>query len=101
MLRADFEIADKYCYTDIADFNCPISVLGGVDDIDISLLQLKKWGDLFTTNAEVHMLQGNHFFIDVNKDMVLQKVVCIIEMSFKRMALAKVAKPQPKSLSYI
>lgn len=100
LLRADFEIADKYCYAATADFNCPISVLGGEDDIEISLLQLESWGELFTSKPEVYLLPGNHFFIDSNKDLVLQKVTRIIDMSLKKIAIKQSVKPDSKSLSY-
>ena len=78
MLKADFEIADKYCYNKNETFNCPISVLGGEEDFDISLSKLNGWGDHFTTDVDIHMLPGNHFFIDSNKEMVLEKLNTII-----------------------
>ncbi|NQY65012.1 MAG: thioesterase [Alteromonadaceae bacterium] len=87
LLRADFEIAHKYCYAGKTIFNCPISVLGGDNDEDISLLQLNCWDELFTTTADVHLVPGNHFFIDSNKEMVLEKVVNIMKASLNDLAL--------------
>ncbi|KGJ86793.1 thioesterase II family protein [Colwellia psychrerythraea] len=80
MLKADFEIADKYCYNKNETFNCPISVLGGEDDFDITYSKLSGWGEHFTHDAEIHMFVGNHFFIDSNKEGVLKKVNNIIAL---------------------
>jgi surfactin synthase thioesterase subunit len=78
LLRADFEIADNYCFTGNVSFNCPIFVLSGEEDIDITQFHLESWGDFFNSTAEVHMISGNHFFIDSHKVLVLEKVNDII-----------------------
>ena len=85
LIRADFEIADKYCYTGNASFNCPISVLGGKGDVEISLSKLNSWGELFTTEADVHLLPGNHFFIDSHSELVQKKVNEIIHNSLRKL----------------
>lgn len=79
LLAADFKIADTYCYLGNIRFNCQISVFGGEDDVDISLLKLNSWGDLFTTDANVELFPGNHFFIDSHNDLVLKKINTIIQ----------------------
>ncbi len=78
LVRADFEIADNYCFTSKAIFNCPITVLSGKDDIDITQFHLESWGNFFNTKQEIHMIPGNHFFIESHKDVVLEKVNEII-----------------------
>ncbi|MFT6835423.1 MAG: medium-chain acyl-[acyl-carrier-protein] hydrolase [Francisellaceae bacterium] len=78
LLRADFEIADNYCFADKAVFNCPIYVLSGKDDVDITQFHLESWGDFFNSTANMHMISGNHFFIESHKVSVLQKVNDII-----------------------
>jgi surfactin synthase thioesterase subunit len=83
LLRADFELADTYCFEGDSVFNCPISVLGGEEDIDISFAQLESWQNFFVQKAKVHMLPGDHFFIDSHKDICLEKVNAIINTTLK------------------
>jgi medium-chain acyl-[acyl-carrier-protein] hydrolase len=79
LLKADFEIADRYHYTGEARFNCPISVLGGEDDVNICLSKLSSWGNFFEADADVHFVPGGHFFIDSHSILVQQKVNEIIK----------------------
>jgi len=79
LLKADFELADRYYYTGTSGFNCPISVFGGQDDTGISLSELNSWGDLFETDADINLFPGDHFFIDSQSSLIQQKVNAIIE----------------------
>lgn len=79
LLKADFEIADRYYYTGDARFNCPISVFGGENDNDICLSELNSWGDFFKTTPDVHLLPGDHFFIDSHSEFIQQKIYDIIQ----------------------
>jgi medium-chain acyl-[acyl-carrier-protein] hydrolase len=87
LLKADFEIADKYYYQGNTRFNCPISVLGGEEDVEISLSDLCSWGIFFKNDADIHILPGNHFFIDNNSELVQQKVNTIIQNCLYKLAL--------------
>jgi surfactin synthase thioesterase subunit len=84
LLRADFELADTYCYNGDLVFDCPISVLGGKDDVDISFEQLSSWQNFFKNQANVHMLPGDHFFIDSHKSICLEKINAIINNIYKK-----------------
>ncbi|WDE09214.1 thioesterase [Thalassomonas viridans] len=80
-IRGDFAIAEKYSYSGKETLNCPVSVLGGKDDKGITEADLKSWGNFFASPANVHMVNGNHFFIDSNKDAVLLRLNQIIRSS--------------------
>lgn len=82
VLRADFELSDTYCYNGNAQFNCLITVLGGINDIDISREQLQSWQDFFVPNLHLYMIPGNHFFIDTHQGECLDKVNSIIKSAF-------------------
>jgi len=86
LLRADFELADTYYYQEDNVFNCPISVLGGKDDVAISLEQLQSWQNFFVNKAEVHMVSGDHFFIDSHKTLCLEIVNNIINKTLRRIS---------------
>ncbi len=78
LLRADFKLADTYSYASDTVFDCPISVLGGKDDIEITYEDLQSWGIYFSQPADVHTLSGDHFFIESNKQLIEEKVNMII-----------------------
>lgn len=70
VLRADFEISDKYLYTGTARFPCKLLVLGGKEDVDIPIDSLKHWGQFFSEDMQVNSFDGGHFFIDTQKKAV-------------------------------
>jgi surfactin synthase thioesterase subunit len=84
LLRADFEMADTYCYKGNARFNCPITILGGKDD-SITIEQLHNWGQFFTKEKQILMLTGDHFFIDSHKELVIKEVNKVIISTLKQL----------------
>ncbi|MFT5757213.1 MAG: medium-chain acyl-[acyl-carrier-protein] hydrolase [Alteromonadaceae bacterium] len=78
VLKADFGIAEQYCYSGNTIFECPVSVFGGNEDIDIKSTDLICWQEHFSMKVDLHLISGNHFFVDSNKEVVLQKVNDII-----------------------
>ncbi len=87
MLRADFKIAENYCYSGSEIFNCPISLLAGNDDIDITLSMLEGWVDHFTEIKNIYIVSGNHFFIDNNTEAVIQKINEVIQQSLSNLSI--------------
>lgn len=87
LLRADFELADTYTYSSDTVFDCPITVLGGQEDIEITNADLQSWGNFFSRSADVHILPGDHFFIESNKQFVIQRVNMIIQSTFAKLNL--------------
>lgn len=72
-LRADFEIAETYCYKGSEKFDCPISVFGGKEDT-ITLESLNQWSEFFSQPANIIQMLGGHFFIDSHRELVLRQV---------------------------
>ena len=62
-LRADMSICDTYTFTQEPRLDCPISVLAGDGDANISPEQLEGWSELGEGAAEEHWFQGEHFFM--------------------------------------
>ena len=73
VLRADFKIANDYCaaFDEVA---CPVTVIGGNNDAEISIEELHAWGALFAEPIEVEVVEGNHFFVDNNVQQTLSIV---------------------------
>jgi surfactin synthase thioesterase subunit len=88
LLRADFRIADTYCATQ-TKLDCPMIVLGGTEDHEVSRQDLQRWSDVCTGECEVHWISGGHFFIEQSRALVLEKVNAALlraRVSFNRRA---------------
>jgi surfactin synthase thioesterase subunit len=77
-IRADFELSETYTYTGFEKFDCPITVFYGDKDNEISLLDIEAWGGHFSHPAVIHSVPGDHFFIEENKNAVLEKIRSVI-----------------------
>ncbi|KTD46056.1 Linear gramicidin dehydrogenase LgrE [Legionella quinlivanii] len=78
-LRADFELSHKYYPSSENTFNCPLSVLGGTEDTEVTPSDLQSWEASFASSATIHMIPGDHFFIESNRHLVLRKINLIIK----------------------
>jgi medium-chain acyl-[acyl-carrier-protein] hydrolase len=72
VLRADFAAIETYVYTSKPRLNCPITVLGGLQDFEVSCEDLEAWRDQTNANFSMQMFQGDHFFINSNQFTLLQ-----------------------------
>lgn len=70
LIRADFKIADTY-RPDARPIHCPLTILGGTLDQDVSADMLAGWNQLTHYPGHVHMIEGNHFFVEQNRSAVL------------------------------
>jgi surfactin synthase thioesterase subunit len=78
LLRSDFKLAYEY-QAKVCRIACPIMVLGGVDDVEIKLDQLHAWGELSDIKIILDFIPGDHFFIDYNESLVVEKILSVIE----------------------
>lgn len=80
-LRADMKIASEYVASK-APLTCPVSVFGGSDDPYVSLDELQHWSDLSTQAVEVFEIAGNHFFLESNRRLTVNRVLAIARHYF-------------------
>jgi medium-chain acyl-[acyl-carrier-protein] hydrolase len=73
-LRADFEAAETYRYTDEEPLACPISVFGGIEDYSVTTDELMAWRNQTTGQFRYHLFPGDHFFIYSHQADVLKVV---------------------------
>ncbi|MCW8060864.1 thioesterase II family protein [Agrobacterium tumefaciens] len=75
-LRNDFHLCGSYSRADRAALDCPILVLGGTRDTDVSdpSENLSAWALETKGPCTVHMIDDGHFFIDSRRDEVLVKL---------------------------
>ncbi|RUS95439.1 thioesterase [Trichormus variabilis SAG 1403-4b] len=74
ILRADFTVLDTYIYTNQPPLDCPISVFGGLQDKEFTDYQLEAWREQTTASFALQMLEGNHFFIRSNQNILLRSI---------------------------
>lgn len=62
VLRADFEMADTYVYTEASRLSIPITAFGGRQDTTVSTAQLRAWAAETTRSFSLRMLDGGHHY---------------------------------------
>ena len=72
ILRADFTAIETYVYASKPLLDLPITVLGGLQDDEISYEDLDAWREQTTASFSIKMFQGDHFFVNSNRSTVLQ-----------------------------
>ncbi|HSV66000.1 MAG TPA: alpha/beta fold hydrolase [Mycobacteriales bacterium] len=73
-LRGDFTLVETYRYRDQPPLRCPVSVLGGLGDSEVSQADLAAWSRHTTGPCQVHLLPGDHFFVDTARPALLRLV---------------------------
>jgi len=73
-LRADFAIAETYSCFHAEPLNCPITVLGGLDDTLAAREDLEAWRVHTTGSFDLWQLPGDHFFIHTSDSLILRIV---------------------------
>jgi medium-chain acyl-[acyl-carrier-protein] hydrolase len=62
-LRADVEIMETYAYQAGDPLVCAITAIGGMDDQMVKRPALERWRDQTSASYKLHMLPGDHFFL--------------------------------------
>lgn len=71
LLRADFEVCETYTYADEPPLECPMTVFGGIQDLDVNRTHLEAWREQTSAPFSLRMLPGDHFFLQSSKDLLL------------------------------
>lgn len=77
LLRADFRIADQHRASQ-ARLTCPLTVLAGTEDVTVPPQDIEAWRDLAAGECDIHWVTGGHFFVERNREWVLEKVNAIL-----------------------
>jgi surfactin synthase thioesterase subunit/phosphopantetheinyl transferase len=72
MLRADFAVVETYRFEQGPALECPVTVLGGLEDIGAPPDALPGWGEHTRGPFRVRMLPGGHFFLHAGEALVLE-----------------------------
>ena len=74
LLRADFELIQTYKYVPKAPLHCPVTVIGGSEDDEVSDDKLTGWREHTTGEFSLRIVPGDHFFINTARPQVLELI---------------------------
>jgi medium-chain acyl-[acyl-carrier-protein] hydrolase len=64
VIRADFELSEKYCYAVSRPLDVPITVLAGKLDDQLAPEQLQGWQKETSKMCRIIWFEGDHFFLN-------------------------------------
>ncbi len=73
-IRGDFALAEQYVYRQAPLLTLPITVYAGRRDPRVSLEQASEWRKESSGACQLHWFEGDHFFINSERDLVLECV---------------------------
>ena len=73
-IRADVELLQTYEYLADAPLDCPITVVGGLRDEVVKVAGLMAWRQQTTAQAILHLLPGDHFFLNSHQQLFLELI---------------------------
>jgi medium-chain acyl-[acyl-carrier-protein] hydrolase len=72
ILRADCQVCDLYRLINTTPLDCPLTVFGGVADVEADEPAMRAWAPLAGAGFAVQMFSGGHFFVQSQRDAVLR-----------------------------
>jgi surfactin synthase thioesterase subunit len=79
VLRADFAIDETWKFRDEKPFAFPVYVFGGTRDREADYEELCKWSNHTTDKFFIEMLEGGHFFINDQRELLLKQILEIVD----------------------
>jgi surfactin synthase thioesterase subunit len=73
-VRSDFTLLETYKYEPRPPLGCPITAFGGLQDPRTTENGLESWRTETTGSFDLVMLQGDHFFLDTARPLLLQSI---------------------------
>lgn len=67
IIRADFAVCQTYVAPEELPLDCPVTVFGGLQDVDVTREGLSAWRQQTTAPFSLWMLQGDHFFLHTSQ----------------------------------
>jgi medium-chain acyl-[acyl-carrier-protein] hydrolase len=74
VIRADFTLVENYTYRPGSPLSIPMTVLAGKRDSHVSTDQVQGWQKETTSICSIRWFDGDHFFINAERDAVLDCV---------------------------
>jgi medium-chain acyl-[acyl-carrier-protein] hydrolase len=90
VLRADFELCERYVYVEEAPLECRISCFGGVDDPRVKREELLAWRFQSEAPLRLRFLPGGHFVLHDSKMPLLQALSQELQDILRRLGRRRV-----------
>lgn len=74
VLRADFALYESYLHKSRMPLECPLTVLGGMEDREAAWWQLELWKNETAGMFSSYQLPGDHFFLHEQEATVLRLI---------------------------
>jgi len=79
IIRADFTLCDQYQYEHSSSLDMPILAMSGVDDPSAHPDKMLAWTDYTISDFEMMMFYGDHFFIEPQESLLINRLTSIIQ----------------------
>ena len=73
-IRADLELSETYSYEPDEPLECPITVVGGLQDHEVTSSDLLAWETETSASFNIRMFPGDHYFIRSRRTLVLRMI---------------------------
>lgn len=74
-IRADIFLHESYIYTSEPPLACPITALGGLQDDEVTMDDLRAWQDQTAAAFDLHMFEGGHFFVHAERHGIIRMAI--------------------------
>lgn len=74
VIEADLRLTESYRYTPGAPLTCPLIAFGGAQDRTVTPADIALWKEYAIGGAEVHVLEGGHFYFEDSLPQLLSAV---------------------------
>jgi len=74
IIRSDFILDESYCPEKPTKLKCPVLAIGGNEDKEATLADIKKWSEYTQNNFQYYLFRGGHFFIKEDEEKVLRLI---------------------------
>ena len=71
-IRADLQLLETYRHPDHQALNCPLSLLGGAEDPQVTCVVLQQWQPFTTGAFKVRVFPGHHFYLRTQDDAIIR-----------------------------
>lgn len=78
-IKADFEIEDTFQCRGSTYVRCPLTAFGGKRDSEVKAQHLLAWHTQTTERFALHILEGDHFFINTGHQLLLRLISCELD----------------------
>jgi medium-chain acyl-[acyl-carrier-protein] hydrolase len=79
VLRADMEMVETWRDAGGAPFDFPLTAFCGTEDREIARVDVEPWNEQTGARTDLHMINGNHFFVNTARADVLRVIARHLE----------------------